>query len=52
MILKGAEMTDRPVEASPQIYARIGGALALWLLVVGVNAPKWKERAGAAGERQ
>lgn len=25
-------------------------ALMLWLLAVGVNAPKWKERVGAAGE--
>jgi hypothetical protein len=31
-------MTDRSVEASPQIYARIGGALYLFIIVAGLFA--------------
>ena len=34
--LQGAEMTHPSVEASPQIYARIGGVLYLIIIIVGI----------------
>ena len=37
MELQGeAEMTDRTIESSPQLYARIGGALYLLIIVIGL----------------
>jgi hypothetical protein len=36
-----------PYTLAPGILGE--GALALWLLVIGVNVQRWKERAGAAG---
>jgi len=34
--LKGAAMADRPVETSPQVYARVGGVLYLIIIVAGL----------------
>src|SRR5258708_16432108 len=34
--LKGAEMTDRAIETSPQVYARLCGALYLIVIVIGI----------------
>ncbi len=33
---KGAEMTDRTIETSPQVYARLCGALYLIVIVIGI----------------
>jgi len=33
---KGVEMTDRTIETSPQVYARLCGALYLIVIVIGI----------------
>jgi hypothetical protein len=40
---------ERITETSPQVCARIGeSSLCLWLMVKGVNVPKWNEKARLA----
>lgn len=43
-------MTGRTVESSPQLYARIGGALYLMLIVLGIFGQVVKERVIVSGD--